>query len=108
MNEFLTRTERQISDGMGGFITYYNNLYFVPGNSQVVGRTEDGMYWIYTWQALEVDPRTGLSRVYSDSTLTDAGEPLGLIDDSTSFSAGIISRVGEIVPTSPGSEVTPE
>jgi hypothetical protein len=107
MNEYLTRTVRELPDGMGGEVTYYNNLYFVPGNGIVQGRTEDGMYIIYSWQALEVDPRTGLSRTYDQYTLTDAGVPLGLIDDNVSFTAGVVAKVELIVPTSPGAEVTP-
>ena len=107
---YLTRTERQISDGMGGFITYYNNLYYVDGSATVQGRTADGMYAIYSWQALEIDPRTGLSRQYDQSTLIeegeDSGQPLGLIDDTVSFFGGVIDKVSLIVETSPGTEVT--
>lgn len=110
MNTYLTRTERQVSDGMGGFITYYNNLYYINGSGVVQGRTEDGMYAIYSWQAVEIDPRTGLSRTYLPSTIieegVDAGQSLGVIDDNTSLWAGIISKVSLIVPTSPGTEVT--
>jgi hypothetical protein len=110
MNTYLTRTEREISDGMGGFITYYNNLYYVDGSAIVQGKTEDGMYAIYSWQAIEIDPRTGLSRQYDQTTLIeegeDAGQPLGLIDDATNFFSGVNTKVSLIVPTSPGSEVT--
>ncbi len=110
MRTFLTRTERSIPDGMGGDITYYNNLYYVDGSAIVQGRTEDGMYAIYSWQAIEVDPRTKLERIYDQSVLiedgVDANQPLGMIDDNVSFFGGVIDKVSLIVPTSPGAEVT--
>jgi hypothetical protein len=110
MRTFLTRTERQISNEMGGFITYYNNLYYVDGSAIVQGRTEDGMYAIYSWQAIEIDPRTKLFFIYDQSTLIedgdDAGQPVGMIDDATNFFDGVRTKVSLIVPTSPGSEVT--
>lgn len=113
MNTYLTRTVRQLPDGMGDFITYYNNLYYVDGSAIVQGRSgppNDGQYAIFSWQALEVDPRTGLSRQYDQTTLIeegeDAGQPLGLIDDASNFFAGVMAKVGLIVETSPGSEVT--
>jgi hypothetical protein len=106
---FLTRAVRYLPDGMGGDIQYYNNIYGLQG--AVIGRTDDGMYAIYDWVALEVDPRTGLDSIYNQDTLAligpTTGEPLGLIDDSIGYYSGIITKVSLVVETSPGSEVTP-
>ena len=41
MKVYLTRVERELDNGIGGEVTYYNNLYATYGT--VEGRTEDGM-----------------------------------------------------------------
>jgi len=107
MRAYLTRVERFLTV-MGQPEIYYNNLYTTFG--QVVGRTDDGLYGIYSWSAIEIDPRTGLERVYDMNSIATTGgnngKAVGEINDTLNFFGGVIAKVSEVVPTSPGNEIT--
>lgn len=117
MKVYLGRVTRTKPDGMGGDITYYNNLYATYG--VVENRTEDGLYAIYDWAAVEIDPTTSagegdepMTKTYGPSTVIQegpsTGELLGRIDDNINFFGGVIAKVNLIVPVGPGSEIIPE
>jgi len=115
MRVYLTRVERSKTNETET-VVYYNNLYVTFG--QVVGKTTSGQFAIYVWSAIEIDPATGLEKIYdmnSIATLGDnIGSPVGEINDNQigeinnnqNFFGRVIAKVSEVVPTSPGNEIT--
>ena len=107
MRVYLTRVERSKTNETET-VVYYNNLYVTFG--QVVGKTTSGQFAIYVWSAIEIDPATGLERIYDMSSIATLGDnigsPVGEIDDDQNFFGAVIAKVSEVVPTSPGNEIT--
>lgn len=111
--KYLARVRWDVETSPGEYFTYYNNLYATTTReTALVGVTDAGVA-IWEWTSIEIDPRTGGTRLYNQDVFgidpDNPNNPLirtGEIETNGNIFDEIKTKTALIVRVEDGDEIT--